>query len=301
MSLPLTSKLMLNLANDEQIDFVGTDTTEVLSIAISSLQLFVQQNFIGPSNELIRNDLPSSNEIRSKLQINGIDINVNVENPELLLLSIKLFKNLLKLSPASYVLQWWYLRILYIYSEVLDEPSESLYSDFGVYSEELLKGSDNLSNETKALLVLEISQHYLSYKRVYKAKQHLEMAQNLLKTNFEVKGILIQDRQKGRNLTRPCVSGVLGVRTKFQQKALPQLSLKIEGDFEHLASNNVTHSETLLPKLLKHDDDVRLEKVLFQSDEENTVTEIPSLIQLLVLATVYAQIYSFSMAFRISL
>lgn len=76
------------------------------------------------------------------------------------------------------------------------------------------------------------------------------------------------------------------MRTKFQQKALPQLSLKIEGNFDNLAANNVTHLETLLPKLLKHEDDTRLEKVLFQSEEENTVTEIPSLIQLLVLATV---------------
>lgn len=76
------------------------------------------------------------------------------------------------------------------------------------------------------------------------------------------------------------------MRTKFQQKALPQLSLKIEGNFENIPSNDVTHCKTLLPKLLKHDDDTRLEKVLFQSEEENTVTEIPSLIQLLVLATV---------------
>lgn len=189
MTLPVTSKLMLNLTNDEDFDFVGTNTTEVLSIAISSLQLFVQQNFIGPNIDGVQYDSPSSNEIRAKLQINGIDVNVNVENAELLLLSIKIIKKLLKSSPTSYVLQWWYLRTLYIYSEVLDEPSELLYKDFLVYSEELLQRSDCLpSSETKALLVLEISQHYLSYKRVYKAQQHLEMARNLLNTNFEVKG-----------------------------------------------------------------------------------------------------------------
>lgn len=190
MTLPLTSKLMLNLTNDEDVDFVGTNTTDVLSIAISSLQLFVQQNFIGPNIDGVQYESPSSNEIRSKLQINGIDVNVNVENAELLLLSIKIIKNLLKSSPASYVLQWWYLRILYIYSEVLDEPSELLYKDFLVYSEELLQRSDGIlpSSETKALLVLEISQHYLCYKRVYKAEHYLEMARNLLNTNFEVKG-----------------------------------------------------------------------------------------------------------------
>lgn len=189
MALPLTSKLMLNLSNDEHLDLVEANTIEALSIAISSLQLFVQQNFIGPSTEFNLNDSSSSNEIRSMLQINGIDLNVNVENPELLLLSTKIIKRLLKSSPDSYVLQWWYLRILYIYSEVLDEPSESLFKDFGLYSEELLKRSDDLpSNETKALLVLEICQQYLSYKRVHKAEKHLEMARNLLSTNFEVKG-----------------------------------------------------------------------------------------------------------------
>lgn len=189
MALPLTNKLVLNLLNEEHFDLVGTNTTDVLSIAISSLQLFVQQNFIGPYKEFLLNDSPSSSEIRAKLQINGIDLNVNVDNPELLLLGMKIIKSLLKSSPESYVLQWWYLRILYIYGEVLDEPSESLYSDFGIYSEELLKRSDGLpSSESKALLVLEISQQYLSYKRVHKTEQHLNMARNLLNTNFEVKG-----------------------------------------------------------------------------------------------------------------
>lgn len=189
MALPLTSKLMLNLLNDEQFDQVATNATDIFPIAISSLQLFVQQNFIGPYTELVSNDAPSSNEIRSKLQINGIDVNVNLENAELLLLSIKIIKNLMKSSPSSYILQWWYLRILYIYNEVLDEPSDSLYKDFGIYSEELLKRLDDLSTcESRALLVLEISQQYLSYKRVYKTQQHLEMVRNLLETDFEVTG-----------------------------------------------------------------------------------------------------------------
>lgn len=200
MALPLTSKLMQNITSDEQFDLLETNATEVLSIAISSLQLFVQQNFIGPYKTFIPDDLHSSNELRSKLQINGVDLNVNVENPELLLLSMNIFKSLLKSSPNNYILQWWYLRILYIYSDVLDEPSESLFKDFGVYSEELLKRSDDLpSNETKALLVLEITQQYLAYKRVHKAEQHLDMARNLLNANFEVKGTLQYIRVAARN------------------------------------------------------------------------------------------------------
>jgi len=188
MALPLASKLMLNLLNDEEFDHVATNPTDIFPIAISSLQLFVQQNFIGPYTELVPKDAPSSNEIRTKLQINGIDLNINVERPEWLLLSIKIIKKLMKSSPNSYIL-WWYLRILYIYNEVLDEPSESLYNDFGIYSEELLKRLDDLSTcETKALLVLEISQQYLSYKRINKTQQHLEMVRNLLETNFEVTG-----------------------------------------------------------------------------------------------------------------
>lgn len=189
MSLPLTSKLMLDLSNDEPVNLAGTSGSEILSIGISCLQLFVQQNFIGPSGVFDSTDLLSSSEIRSNLQINGIDLNVNVENPELLALSMKLIKNLLKSSPTSYVLQWWYLRILYIYAEVIDEPSESLYNDFSVCSEELLKRSDELASaETKALLLLEVCQQYLLYKRVQKAEQYLTMARSLLNTNFEVKG-----------------------------------------------------------------------------------------------------------------
>lgn len=190
MALPLTNKLILNLSNEDELDNLEANVNELLPIAISSLQLFVQQNFIGPYSEFVPNDVPLSNEIRLRLQINGIDLNVNVENPELFLLSMKIIKYLMKLSPTSYILQWWYLRILYIYNEILDEPSESLYTDFGIYSEELLKRLDDLSScETKALLVLEIIQQYLSYKRVNKAQQHLEMVRNLLETNFEVKGV----------------------------------------------------------------------------------------------------------------
>ncbi|XP_037033277.1 tetratricopeptide repeat protein 27 [Bradysia coprophila] len=273
MRLPVTSKLLLdvtkNASNDDDFEIIGANQTELLAIAISSLQLFVQQNFIGPNIEFVSKGLPSSNELRVLLQVNGVELNGNVEKPELLLLSMKIVKKLLKLSPTYYVLQWWYLRILYIYNEVLDEPCEVVYDDFCVYSEELLKQLDNLpSIETRVLVLLEISQQYLAYKRVLKSEDHLTMARNLLNAKLDV-------------------TGALGMRTKFQQKPLPLLSLKIEGDFEKLASNDVTHSETLLPKLLRHDDDTRLEKVQFQSEEDNTIKEIPSLIQLLVLATVH--------------
>lgn len=188
MKLPLTDKLMLGLPNDHLFNHSELNGSDMLSISISSLQLFVQQNFIGPDQDTIPTS-PASNEIRSLLQINGIDLNVNVQNAELLLLGLKTIKSLLKSSPTSLVLQWWYLRVLYVYSEVIDEPSESLYTDFGVYSEELLKRSDELTSaETRALLMLEIGQQYLAYKRVQKAEQYLNMARNLLNANFEVKG-----------------------------------------------------------------------------------------------------------------
>lgn len=193
MDLPLTNKLLLDVtksaSHDEEFEIIGANQTELLSIAISSLQLFVQQNFIGPNIEFVSKDLPSSTDLRSLLQINGIDLNVNVAKPELLLLSMKIIRKLLKVSPTNYVLQWWYLRILYIYGEVLDEPSATLYDDFAMYSEELLKQSEDLSSvETRALLLLEISQQYLAYKRVMKAEQYLTMARNLLNVNFNVKG-----------------------------------------------------------------------------------------------------------------
>ncbi|KAJ6647148.1 Tetratricopeptide repeat protein 27, partial [Pseudolycoriella hygida] len=271
LTLPLAKKLILNIANDEFVDVVLMNSIELFSIAISSLQLFVQQNFTGPHDDFIDfilDDIDSSNDLRSELQVNGINLNVNVENPALLLLSIRIMKSLVRASPTSYVLRWWYLRVLYIYGEVLDELSESLYSEFRLYSEELLKRSDNFaSTELKALLVLEITQQFLSYKGVYKAEEHLKIVQNLLNTKLEVKG-------------------EIGGRIKFQQKALPQLSLKVEGNFQNIPPNDVTHSTTTLPKLLRHDDDVRQDRVQFQSEEANTVAEIPSLIQLLVLAKV---------------
>lgn len=46
----------------------------------------------------------------------------------------------------------------------------------------------------------------------------------------------------------------------------------------------ISHPSTLLPSLLKLDDDVRLEKITFESEEDNRQMEIPSIVQQLVLA-----------------
>lgn len=77
------------------------------------------------------------------------------------------------------------------------------------------------------------------------------------------------------------------MRTKFQQKPLPQLCLKVnQTDESKLISSLETNGRTSIPKLLKLDDDTRLEKIRFMTVEDNEVMSLPSVIQCLVLAKV---------------
>lgn len=77
--------------------------------------------------------------------------------------------------------------------------------------------------------------------------------------------------------------GVLGVRTKYQQKPLPQLNLKVDIGIE-FPKSNITHNATILPDLLKLDDDVRLERIRFLTDEDNSTEELPSIVQVYLLS-----------------
>lgn len=199
------------------------------------------------------------------LSVDGEEINVNVTNPELLVLSKVVFEHLLTLHGEHTILvKWWYMRFLYVHQQIIDEATNTLYSTFLQLSDELL--SYTMENNTlKTMLLLEIVQGFLAYKRIWKAEKHLEMAKEVLGIKMNVKGIL-------------------GKRTKYQQKALPQLALKVDIERSDHLPAILSHASATLPLLLKLDDDVRLEKITFESEEDNRQMEIPSLVQQVVLS-----------------
>lgn len=156
-----------------------------------------------------------------------------------------------------------------IHQKILDETTNTLYTKFVDLSTILIETKDTVEDpKLQSLLMLEIIQGFMMFRRVVNADEIMNKLIDLLGVDLHVEG-------------------VLGLRTKFQTKALPQLVLKVkfvESVETMLAS--ASHGSTVLPKLLKLDDDVRLEKVEFIEKEENTTMQLSSLIQCVVFAKV---------------
>lgn len=181
-------------------NFENVNPIDLLKIGISSIQLFVQENFIGPLNnaneqfkELSINKILTENDGRKMLEIDGEEINVNVKNCQLLVLSKIIFEYLLKIDYQPIIVQWWYLRYLYIHQQCLDELTNYLYSEYFKYSNIILTEHFN-ELETinlKVLLMLELIQGYLSYRRIWKAEEYVNSLKKLLSSDVHVEGKLL--------------------------------------------------------------------------------------------------------------
>lgn len=158
------------------------------------------------------------------------------------------------------------LRAIIIHQKILDDTTNSLYEKYSKMSEKIVETLDTLEDmKLQSLLLLEIVQGFLLFRRVARAE-------NILTRLIDMLGIVLH------------TEGVLGKRTKFQSKPLPQLALKIkfQNSVEFCAAAD-SHGTTNLPKLLYHEDDTRLEKIEFIEKDENTTLTVSSVLQCLVL------------------
>lgn len=278
----LLNRILAN--NFDSVDLSDHTIEDLLVLAISSLQAFVQRNFIGPcdANDVGYQQLPfrgsiNEVEIRKYLLTDGEDVNVNARQTELLafakLIFLHINTRLECIGDAfdQFVCRHWFLRYCIVHQLVLDESTETLFNGVTRVSDDLFKAIDviDVDIETKSICVLEIVQALLHYKRIWLAKDKLQHLRTLL--NIEI-----------------TVEGKLGVRTKYQTKPLPQLLLKISPTTE-TASNPVLQlsiSERVqLPKLLMLDDEVRLERIEFVDEEDNAILKLSNIEQALILAT----------------
>jgi len=168
------------------------------------------------------------------------------------------------------VLTWWHLRLICLHQHILDDLAASLYEQFKATAGRLQAQINQFeSRELQSLLLLELANGYLQFHRSEIASQLLDELCNHLQVELKVEGLL-------------------GVRTKFQQKALPQLCLKVEHlkEQQTLPAAILTNEKTKLPKLLLLEDDTRLERIRFVELKDNEVMTLPSVLQALVLAKV---------------
>lgn len=157
-----------------------------------------------------------------------------------------------------------------VYQQSLDEDSSSLYAK--LLQIQLTLTPEKLQEVTnmrfRFLLNLEIIAMFLMYRRVHKVDELLKQ----LKEAYQVDMI---------------EQGVLGMRTKWQQKPLPQFHVSIQqSNLELALPPTDTHGETKLTELLKLDDDTRLEMVKFLDEKQNERQQLSSTIQNLVLISV---------------
>ncbi|XP_016956053.1 tetratricopeptide repeat protein 27 [Drosophila biarmipes] len=237
---------------------------------------FVQNNFTGPFDKLedfqqIHSQLNLEElDAQEKLKASGEELNPNVKTAELLLAARDILQGLLENHPESKVLTWWHLRLICLHQHVLDDLAASLYEQFKAAAGHLQAQINQFeSRELQSLLLLELANGYLQFHRSEIASQLLDDLCNHLQVELKVEGLL-------------------GVRTKFQQKALPQLCLKVEHltEKQTLPAAILTNEKTKLPKLLLLEDDTRLERIRFVELKDNEVMTLPSVLQALVLAKV---------------
>ncbi|XP_017030991.1 tetratricopeptide repeat protein 27 [Drosophila kikkawai] len=233
---------------------------------------FVQNNFTGPFDKAADCQLQLNLDVDAseKLKASGEELNPNVKTAELLLVAREILEGLLKTHPDSKVLTWWHLRLICLHQHVLDDLAAELYEQFKKAAVLLQAQIQQFeSRELQALLLLELANGYLQFHRSDTSSQLLDQLCTHLDVELKVEGLL-------------------GVRTKFQQKALPQLCLKVDQLKEQtaLTAASKTNEKTQLPKLLLLEDDTRLERIRFVELKDNEVMTLPSVLQALVLAKV---------------
>lgn len=272
------------------IDLTAQNRDQLLWLAVSALQAFVQENFVGPPlcddddefNELSWHSVVKSvgiETIQNYLLSDGEEINTNVNYPELLAIAkycLSYLNSDLDSQSSDlaerFVCQHWLLRCLGVHQLILNENTDTLFNEINKLSENLtanLNEDDSIDVDSKVICLLEITAWQLHYKRVNCAKEKLQMAQQMLDVNITIEG-------------------KLGVRTKYQQKPLPQLMLRVDspnGDIVEIPPIESPVAPVKLPSLLQLDDEVRLEKIQFVNEEDNVITRTKSIVQALILST----------------
>lgn len=281
MREPLFDATLRQALAEETPLIAADDHQSLLVLAIATLQAFVLDNFLGPPLDddayagLPHYDrlLDNAAEVRQLLEVDGEELNVNVQRAELLLVAKTVLERLLAVDAEPTIVRWWYLRYLYVHQQLLGEHTDTLYTAFTQHAAALLDPAQPNAladhRDLQTLLRLEIMQGYLGYRRAWLAQEHLDAARDVQAAELQVQGFM-------------------GRRTKWQQKALPQLALRVtydavDGIDGERQAARATHAGSVLPCLLRLDDEVRLERVTFESEEDNRTLELPAVVQQLVL------------------
>ncbi|KAF7272418.1 tetratricopeptide repeat protein 27 [Rhynchophorus ferrugineus] len=261
-------KIKLNSKTDQE-------RAEIFKFGIACLVAFTQVNFTKPDpsekvRKFLKKDIFKPQDFSKMLSYNNEEINSLTEFPQLLVTAKIIFEWCIVNSVVNI---WWYWRALYLHQQCLEELSPSLLSDADrLYK--LLQINPTLKDNIKIALDIEVAQLYLLFRHVSKAKEHINSATDLLNLKYDY-------------------VGVLGKRTKYQEKEISQLALKVSQQITEEKNSNViiekingnlenavqqydfdialNTDESVLPKNLPLNDEVRLDNVAYSSNVNNEV------------------------------
>lgn len=265
-------------AQQREILFNEYDQKDLAPLALvvsgAFLQLFVIDNFTGPSSEdLLRQsykDLPISfhtlkDQITFRsLSIDGSEVYHKVVNPWLLRMVQLCWTCLNSLGCSRRLLQLeflvWKHRYLTVHLMILLEHAELLMNELRKVQEFIFDHhiiNDKNDNNTQLVrfntveLCCELVQSSLLRDGVTFCKKFFDYA-------CEFSGISIEH------------TGVLGKKTKFIQKDIPQLVVKSSQKKENVDFDLPVENDYVLPKDIQLEDDTLLPDIAFVKEEGNT-------------------------------
>ena len=220
---------------------------EMLGCAVCNFQHFVEINFCGLK---IENEEENMLWMVKGLQLDGDDLYPVIKNLQCFLIAKVVFDQ--NFSNSTFF-KWWKLRVWAIHQQLLIEKSEILYKNVTQVLGEM--DLEKFSTEAKIQFHLEAAAFFRHFFDISKIRTHVNQASELAEMSVTE-------------------TGLLGKRTKWQEKAVAQLALDIQIQAESVANLELNSD---LPPDLKLDDEVRLDKIAFSvQPEEKTLTSSQS-------------------------
>ncbi|KAF8768454.1 tetratricopeptide repeat protein 27-like [Argiope bruennichi] len=234
----------------------------ILFIGISALQQFVKANVCGPevgneSNYSLFTSMFSENVTQEYvIQFLSRDGELPISNIvqlKLLFFSNMFLSHVIETDDLCLTRQWWLMRCLMMHQHVLAERIASLHDEMALIVKKYLEVNwiiNKVHPVAELIFYVECAQMHLHYHEVQLAKKNISLAQNLVGLSVEL-------------------TGAYGKRTRFQNRAVAQLLVKLVKDNEKSSVNIFEIKENSdLPPDLNLQDDTLLNKISFINSEE---------------------------------
>ncbi|XP_052104472.1 tetratricopeptide repeat protein 27-like [Mytilus californianus] len=272
----VTKKLLtVNTNSRERIDLLLQDNIpqfiengdrilrelELLGIAVSCLQTFVQNNWLGPINTTDTYEWLSSNikekrkdhtfrtSIETDLYMDGEEIYSRCIGIEYLYIARIILLEHRECIKSLQTWSWWLMRCLAIHQCILDDKSPTIKATCIQLMDELSKTEPLLTDDSNRDLIIQFNLEagylchtFYEYKR---AKEHF-------KTAIKVAGLTLE------------LTGLMGKRTRFQQDSKSQLVLRVNRETDVIYN---TEGPSCLPKILSLDDETVLDDISFDQGD----------------------------------